>query len=67
MYREIIEKRDPVFTDDDKITYSPASTLYFEPSLSNGTEDDLITFVNVPAVVFVMIAMFNKIFNSKIF
>jgi scavenger receptor class B protein 1 len=51
VYREILEKKNLHFTDDDKLTYYPVSTLYFEPSLSNGSESDLITFVNIPAVV----------------
>lgn len=51
VYREILQKRNVSFTNDDKVTYSPVSVLYFEPSLSNGTMDDLVTFINVPAVV----------------
>ena len=47
VYREILEKKNLHFTDDDKLTYYPVSTLYFEPSLSNGSESDLITFVNI--------------------
>ena len=34
------------------MSYTPVNTLFFEPSLSNGTENDRITsFLNLPAVV----------------
>ena len=54
VYREVLEKRNPKFHDDDKITYSPVSVLYFESNLSNGSLDDLVIFPNVPAVVIIL-------------
>jgi hypothetical protein len=34
------------------MSYTPINTLFFEPSLSNGTENDRITsFLNLPAVL----------------
>jgi scavenger receptor class B, member 1 len=51
VFREKIEKRNIKFEGKDHLTFSPVTTLFFEPSLSNGTENDRITFLNVPAVV----------------
>jgi hypothetical protein len=32
------------------LNYAPTITLYFEPELSNGSINDTITFLNVPAM-----------------
>ena len=48
---EVSEKRSIVFEGKDKVSYSPVVTLYFDPITSNGTEDDIITFLNIPAIV----------------
>ena len=44
-------KTNITFSGPDYVTYNPIVTLYFEPDLSNGSEDDIITFLNIPAVV----------------
>ena len=51
VYKEVLEKRDVRFLDKETIQYSPMSRLYFEPDLSNGSLDDQITFINLPALV----------------
>jgi len=51
VYSEKIEKRNIKFEGKRQITFTPVTTLYFESSLSNGKEEDLVTFLNVPAVV----------------
>lgn len=48
---EVCEKRNVVFFGQELFSFNPVVTLYFEPSLSNGTESDPITFLNIPAVV----------------
>ena len=52
------EKRRVKFLDNGRISFSPVSTLYFEPSMSNGTEDDSITFLNLPIVVSEIVSTF---------
>ena len=54
VYVEKIEKRNVKFDGKNHISFTPVTTLFFEPSLSNGTENDLVTFLNVPAVVSVI-------------
>ncbi|CAF1009200.1 unnamed protein product, partial [Brachionus calyciflorus] len=44
------EKRNIKFFGPNVISFTPVVTLKFEPSLSNGLESDLITFVNIPAL-----------------
>ena len=51
VYREVFDKKKVVFDGKNYVSFNPIVTLYFEPSLSNGTESDTITFLNVPAVV----------------
>jgi scavenger receptor class B protein 1 len=51
IYREVLEKKNIVFNGKNYVSFNPIVTLYFEPDLSNGTENDIITFLNVPAVV----------------
>ena len=50
-YSVKMEKRNVEFLGADFIRYSPTTTLFFEPSMSVGDESDLITVVNVPALV----------------
>ena len=45
MFKTMV-KENVVFDGTDIVTYSPVSTFYFEPSLSNGTENDYVTVVN---------------------
>ncbi len=52
VYTEKWEKRNIEFLGKEKVRFSPVVTLYFEPNLSNGTESDIITVINVPALVF---------------
>lgn len=49
--RETLVKLNATFYTDERIFYSPVFTLYFVPELSNGTENDSITFLNSPALV----------------
>ena len=60
-----MEKRNIQFHDVNHVTFTPVSTLYFEPSLSNGTEKDKITFLNIPAVVSLYFEAINVI-NTKL-
>ncbi len=50
-YIEKWEKRNIEFLGLEVVRFSPVVTLYFEPNLSNGTENDIITVINVPALV----------------
>ena len=51
-YSEKWERRNIQFIDNnEQITFTPVITLRFEPELSNGTENDLINFPNLPAMV----------------
>ena len=48
------------------MSYTPINTLFFEPSLSNGTENDRITsFLNLPAVVRISQKHFNLILKIQ--
>ena len=38
------------FLNNEMLNYAPTITLYFEPELSNGSINDTITFLNVPAM-----------------
>ena len=49
--KKIIAKKNVVFTGTDYVTYSTVQTFYFEPKLSNGSESDMITAINIPAIV----------------
>ncbi|CAF0832095.1 unnamed protein product [Brachionus calyciflorus] len=49
-YSEVWEKRHIEFLGPDVVRFTPVVTLYFEPSLSNGSESDIITFLNIPAL-----------------
>ena len=51
VYREIKEVCNVEFLGLNLLRYNPVSTIYFEPTLSNGTESDSITFLNALAVV----------------
>lgn len=50
VYREEVIKTNVKFLTGNQISYQPKSTLYFEPSLSNGTEKDKFNFLDVPSV-----------------
>ena len=50
-YSEKWEKKNVEFLGDSFVSFSPVVSLFFEPSLSAGNESDMITFLNVPAVV----------------
>lgn len=50
-YREVWEKRNIKFLGRDVLRFTPVVTLYFDRSMSAGDETDLITFVNIPAIV----------------
>jgi len=60
VYSEVWEKKNANFLDQDTLRFSPVITIHFEPSLSNGTEDDLITFLNIPAV-----SMIESLMNAQ--
>lgn len=50
-YSERWQKKRVDFMGDSFVSYVPTITLHFEPELSRGNESDLVTFLNVPAVV----------------
>jgi len=43
----VLEKRHLEYLDENRVKYTPVSTLYFEPELSNGTELDTINFISL--------------------
>ncbi len=50
--REIRDKRDIRFLDNGtRISYKESKAYVFEPSMSNGTEGDTFTNVNLPIIV----------------
>lgn len=66
VYREEAIKTDIKFLSSDnndnnnnsKFSYKPMSTLYFEPNMSNGSEHDIIHFLNLP-----LVGMFDNVNN----
>ena len=50
-YVEKWEKRNIQFLGLEIIRFNPVITIYFEQSLSNGSESDVITVMNIPALV----------------
>ncbi len=50
-YRQVNKMKNVKFLNEKKISYSNQKTYYFEPNLSNGSESDTLTFMNVPAMV----------------
>jgi hypothetical protein len=61
VYREEAIKTDIKFLSSDnnnKFSYKPVSTLYFEPNMSNGSEHDIIHFLNLP-----LVGMFDNVNN----
>lgn len=50
-YVETWERRNVEFLGLEILKFTPVVSLYFEPSLSNGSESDLITIMNIPAMV----------------
>ncbi len=51
VYKEMWSKQNIKFIDKNTVSYSPVTTLYFLPNMSNGSLTDKITFVNVPVLV----------------
>ena len=51
-YSEVWEKRNVEFVDSNHVSFSPVVTLHFERNMSIGDESDKVTFLNVPAMVF---------------
>lgn len=51
LYREVWERRNVEFLGVNLLKYSQVTTIYFAPELSNGTEDDELTLLNIPAYV----------------
>lgn len=48
------ETREKVVTswnDTEQVSYKDVKTFYFDPELSNGTLDDMVSYINVPLVV----------------
>lgn len=39
------------FHDNRTVSYRTVKTYFFEPSLSAGSEDDMVTAINVPVLV----------------
>ena len=67
-----MEKRNIEYLDENHVKYTPVSTLYFVPELSNGTEEDTVNFVNLLEIVNIYIKFirlrsvaFIKILNFK--
>jgi hypothetical protein len=57
-YSEVWEKKNVEFLGDKIVRFNPVVTLHFEPSLSVGSINDSITFLNVPAIVNQIIIIF---------
>lgn len=58
---EIWEKRDVNFSSNGQtLDYSPVSTLFFDSQNSNGSEDDVLTILNIPAVL-----VMNELLKTK--
>lgn len=64
VYREDKKSVNIKYIDENTMTYSPETKLYFEPDLSVGNESDIITFLNIPATVRIFI--FEYLFFSKL-
>ena len=62
------EKRRVSFNENDEnkensfVSLTPVQTLFFEPDLSNGSENDPITFLNLPVVA--VIELGKKLLGS---
>jgi hypothetical protein len=51
-YNKKKQKRNVKFIEsDEKISFSPIDTYYFNAELSNGSQSDMVTFLNLPVVV----------------
>ena len=66
VYSEVWEKRNIKFLGFEYVSYTPVVTLHFEESLSVGSENDNITFLNVPAMVINFLNIL-KLYNSKLY
>lgn len=51
VYREEMDKRNVTFLDLNRVQYTSVSTLFFEPNMSNGTQNDSIYFLNLLELV----------------
>lgn len=52
VYRQKRRKFGIVFNEqNDTIFYKESTHFYFRPDLSNGSESDMLTFINLPYVV----------------
>lgn len=58
VYSEKWEKHNIEFLGSNEVRFTPVVYLKFEPSLSAGLETDKITFLNIPAVVFIKNSLF---------
>jgi hypothetical protein len=79
VYREQWEKKKVQFLSDELVSYYQVSSIYFDQEKSNGTEDDMINFLNVPAISALESARYEseknqgimneiiKLTNSKLF
>ena len=50
-FDEVWERHNVEFINDNILSSTPVQTFTFNQTLSNGTENDLIIFLNVPAMV----------------
>jgi len=67
VYKEKMEKKDVSFVDEETVRYSPVTTLIFDSNLSNGTLDQHVTFLNVPAWVRYYVKQNESNFSNIIF
>ncbi len=51
VYEEIWERHNVEFVSEKLVHSSPVQKFIFQPDLSNGTLNDSLTFLNVPALV----------------
>ncbi len=52
VYENKAQKRNIIFSkDSNNLTFSPVNTFYFRPDLSNGSEFDSLTVLNLPLLV----------------
>lgn len=52
---------------NDTVKYRPYRDYFFEPKLSNGTEDDVITMINIPFVVKYKYKIFKYVYANFLF
>ena len=58
VYREVFEKRKVEFLNSTFVKYKPVYSFYFESKKSNGTDLDMLTILNIPLIVNLLLIIF---------